>query len=648
MKLKAILLYSHAGDVRRLNFKTSGLNVITGRGSTGKSALWDILEYCMGQSSFDVRVGIITERVAWYAVMFEFEGEDVFIAKPPPKDGHDSSSRVCIRRGKNLEVPPFDELNAIENDDAVIALLSSHLGFPSHKTDVPDYSGRKSYRATVQHTYHYLYLQQYLVTNPNQLFYKQNEDYQPQTIRDTLPIILGASSDEWYEKVAGLRELKRKLAILEKRISKGMDSDGAQLGKALSLISEASAVGLTSRDGMPESVSEAVEWLREIVLWKPTEVPKDASGNLPIRENDLAGLRSRRRELRRRIEGVEHFAAKAHGFSVEMDEQVARLKSIHAFPRNRQTGEWQWPFAEENLGLSTPIAQAMLKELAALDDALGSVQVERPKLDDFIKGQQLELRSTDDKIRQIEEELASLIAQGEKADKFLDKINSSARVVGRVSAFLDDYSPDFSLKGDEVQKAVLLARIEREQQELTDDSKEAKLASILNQISLSITRIIGDLGAEFNEHPWRFDLKELTLIIDKPDHPVKMFKTGGGSNHLAQHLAVLLSIHLYCAKHNRPLPKFLFIDQPTQVYFPDEDTFKAADGSVEKTEEDADINAVRKLFRFLLDFTEKVCPGFQIIVTEHANLRDDWFQECLVEPPWSKPPALVPEDWPTA
>ena len=647
MKLKAILLYSHTGEIRRLVFKTSGLNVITGKGSTGKSALWEIVEYCMGQSSFDVREGFITERVAWYAVIFEFDGEDVFIAKPPPKKGKNTSSRVCIRRGKDIEAPPMDQLNAIDNDDAVISLLSSRLGFPSHATDVPDYSSRASYRATVQHTYYYLHLKQYLVTNPNQLFYKQNEDFHPQTIRDTLPIILGASSDDWYEKLANLRELKRKLAILEKRIAKSADNDGAQLGKALSLIGEAKAAGLTVREGMPESLSVAVEWLREIVAWKPTEVPKDSSGSLPSHETDLAGLRSRRRDLRRRIEGVEHFAAKAQGFSTEMNEQVARLKSIHAFPRNRSTGEWQWPFAEENLGLSTPVAEAMLNELSALDDALGSVEIERPQLNDFILKQRTELRLIDGKVRQLEDELASLIAQGEEAEKFLDKINSSARVVGRVSAFLDDYSPDYSLMGDEAERTTLLARVERGQQELADNSIEIKLASILNQISTSVTKIIGDLEAENSEFLWRFDLKELTLIIDK-DIPVLMNRTGGGSNHLAQHLAILLAIHTYCAKHNRPLPKFLFIDQPTQVYFPDENKFKAADGSVEKTEEDADINAVKKLFRFLLNFTEKVCPGLQLIVTEHANLRDGWFQECLVEPPWSKPPALVPEHWPTA
>ena len=68
-------------------------------------------------------------------------------------------------------------------------------------------------------------------------------------------------------------------------------------------------------------------------------------------------------------------------------------------------------------------------------------------------------------------------------------------------------------------------------------------------------------------------------------------------------------------------------------------------GSIQKTEADADLKAVRRLFELLLKFTQEDAPGFQLIVTEHANLRDQWFQDALVERPWTKPPALVPEDW---
>ena len=161
-----------------------------------------------------------------------------------------------------------------------------------------------------------------------------------------------------------------------------------------------------------------------------------------------------------------------------------------------------------------------------------------------------------------------------------------------------------------------------------------------------MSRYIRAFEAEFSEFPSRFDLTHLTVVIDRPDRPVPMSRTGGGENHLAYHLAALLALHHFAARNNRPIPQFLLIDQPTQVYFPSEKVYKEADGSVQKTEADADLVAVRRLFELLLEFTQKDVPGFQIIVTEHANLRDQWFQDALVEPPWTKPPALVPENWP--
>ena len=124
-----------------------------------------------------------------------------------------------------------------------------------------------------------------------------------------------------------------------------------------------------------------------------------------------------------------------------------------------------------------------------------------------------------------------------------------------------------------------------------------------------------------------------------------MSRTGGGENHLAYHLSALLALHLFSAQNNLPIPRFLLIDQPTQVYFPSEQVYRNADGSVQMTEKDADLDAVRRLFELLLKFTQEDVPGFQLIVTEHANLREQWFQDALVEETWTKPPALVPPDW---
>src|SRR6185295_20356768 len=99
MKIRSIHIYSHDGQRRDLRFKVDGLNVITGRSSTGKSALSEIIEYCMGRSTFNVPEGIIRDKVAWFAAIYQFEQEQVLVAKPTPSAGHSSGSTAMVRRG---------------------------------------------------------------------------------------------------------------------------------------------------------------------------------------------------------------------------------------------------------------------------------------------------------------------------------------------------------------------------------------------------------------------------------------------------------------------------------------------------------------------------------------------------------------------
>ena len=218
--------------------------------------------------------------------------------------------------------------------------------------------------------------------------------------------------------------------------------------------------------------------------------------------------------------------------------------------------------------------------------------------------------------------------------------------MGRVSLFLENLIPDAEMARLEAEEKRLKAKADDLERKIGADDSGERLASTLNNISMHMSRYITDLGGEFGQYPARLDMHNLTVVIDRPSRPIYMPRTGGGENHLAYHLAALLALHRFAANNDQPLPRFLLIDQPTQVYFPSETVYAAAGGSIEKTETDADLEAVRRLFEVLRRFGEEDAKGFQIIVTEHANLRDDWFQSALVEQPWTKPPALVPDDWP--
>jgi hypothetical protein len=289
----------------------------------------------------------------------------------------------------------------------------------------------------------------------------------------------------------------------------------------------------------------------------------------------------------------------------------------------------------------------LLNELTSLDTELRVVVGQRPKLEAHLADLDARVQEIAGAIKQKEGELSAAIAANEVIAQMGTRNNAAARVVGRISLFLENLAPDEELARFEAENRRLKLKVEDLEKRIGADDSNDRLSSILNIISTQISKYIQKFEAEFRDFPARFDLTNITIVFDRAERPVPMSRTGGGENHLAYHLSALLALHLFAVKHNCPIPRFLLIDQPTQVYFPSEQVYKDADGSVQKTEADADLTAVRRLFELLLKFTQEDAPGFQLIVTEHANLREQWFQEALVEQPWTKPPALVPEDWPS-
>ena len=646
MKISSIHIYSHDGQRRDLQFKVNGLNVITGRSSTGKSALSEIIEYCMGRSSFHVPEGVIRDKVAWFAVIYQFENEQVLVGKPTPTAGGASCTTAMLRRGSKLQAPEFEDLAINTDDEAIVELLSRLLGIPENRTEVALEHSRDSFDTNVKHTFYYLFQKQGLVANKDQLFYRQNEQYQPQAIRDTLPILLGVSSDNRYELESTMRAAQRELKVNTKQLEQARNAVDTSHEKAIGLYSEARTVGVIGRADENHNADGIIEALRSSLSWNPESVPDDDGSRISRLEEDLGQLRKHRRDAQVRIDSVRQFSKRAGGYESEAAEQVDRLASIKALPKNSETGEWQWPFSERNLALNSPVAAVLLGELTSLDKELRIATGQRPKLEAYLT----ELTGTVDEItgsiRQKETEISAAISTNEIIAQMGTRNNAAARVVGRISLFLETLLPNEDLARLEADNRRLKFKVEQLQKQIGADDSHERMASILNNISAQVTRYIQKFDAEFGPYPARLDLAQLTVIFDRPERPVPMSRTGGGENHLAYHLSALLALHLFAANSNRPIPRFLLIDQPTQVYFPSEQVYKAADGSVQRTEADADLNAVRRLFELLLKFTKEDVPGFQLIVTEHANLRDQWFQEALVEQPWTKPPALVPEDWP--
>jgi len=90
------------------------------------------------------------------------------------------------------------------------------------------------------------------------------------------------------------------------------------------------------------------------------------------------------------------------------------------------------------------------------------------------------------------------------------------------------------------------------------------------------------------------------------------------------------------------VPSFLFLDQPSQVYFPKDlaDQYK---GSIQKLQ-DNDRVAIGRIYNFIFKVTKSLAPDFQVIVTDHAKLSTPQFENSVIEE-WREGNALIPKDW---
>ena len=191
--------------------------------------------------------------------------------------------------------------------------------------------------------------------------------------------------------------------------------------------------------------------------------------------------------------------------------------------------------------------------------------------------------------------------------------------------------------------------LEKAQEDLDAIDQDESLESIINIISLWMTQLGEKLDLEHVEHKFRFSIKKLTVFADRPGSPIPMWRIGSAENWLGLHLITLLALHKYFVQENRPVPNFLLLDQPSQVYFASEDDYaqyKKMEGRLEDMSlVEHDAAKVARLFDVLFDFCEDLKPNFQIIVTEHANLNTERYQQALVEHPWTEGRALIPRDW---
>jgi hypothetical protein len=177
---------------------------------------------------------------------------------------------------------------------------------------------------------------------------------------------------------------------------------------------------------------------------------------------------------------------------------------------------------------------------------------------------------------------------------------------------------------------VKLAELDRG---LDSGTRQAREREIGARISRGVARFIEVLGIEGAQGIPALDFRELNLSFlregaSKPDF---LWEIGSGENWMAYHLAMMFSLHAVFLRRGvaNPVPSFLVIDQPSQVYFPSDtyEEFVGAEGEVAAGRRRDDLERTRMIFKAVAHVHAALEPKLQIIILDHAD-RNAWGDEA--------------------
>lgn len=652
MQLLAIILYSNHGRRRVLNFTTGALNIVTGESKTGKSALLDIVEYCLGRDRLQMPIGPITSTVSWYAALFELDGGRAFVGRPAPEAGKASTQRAMLEFGADLAPLEFDDLMVNADSDAVREQLGRRIGIEENLHEPPVGSARYPLEAHIGHAALLCLQRQGEIAARDLLFHRQGDQGMAQTLKDTIPYFIGAVPRDQALKRAQLTAARRELRRAETIYRQATRASEAADAGLATLWREAYALGMVDA-AQPADRASTVGLLHAAVTAAATgpEAPDpETAGRVAALQRERDEVRDQLRALNAERGVLLQQNYTETDFAGAVRVQSARLASLNllGLPTNgsvatatdTQDDPSPCPLCGSALAEPDPGPEQLRQSLVQLNNQLNGVDAARPARRAALQALDEQATSLRNQLRTTEGAIQSLTASQAVTEQLPDTARRDF-TRGRIHATLATLpgSSEAELARLRHQYETALGQVQTLEAELDPAEEREQLTSRLVAISQDMTRWADRLQLEHRSGSVRLDLNRLTVVTDTEQGPAPLFRIGSGENWVGYHLVTHLALHRYFVRQHRPVPRLLMLDQPTQVWYRSEvDQRSGAPG------QDTDREAVSRLFRLIYDVIMELAPNMQVIVCDHANLPEEWFQDS-VEHNWRGGEKLIPQEW---
>ncbi|MFZ6770468.1 DUF3732 domain-containing protein [Undibacterium sp. Di26W] len=634
---------------------TDGVNVVTGKSSTGKSALIEIFDYCFGSSDFSVPVGVITQNTKIFFVALKVRNTVLVLGRRPNdthafvKEDHD------LAKFSSLEWANSNYFPSHSFSPLARFLKQLQRYFNITVTDIDEdlddriRRGQRAPTPSVRSFSSFILQHQNLVANKHAIFYRFDQKEKREQAIDHLKIFLGFANQRYFILKQQMNELDATRRRLIRELPKKKDRD-IQFKKRL----EDTIFAFEAISGKKLELDVATAILSpDIALTKLKNTPvkfsslSDAHVKLLVQELNNKGIfTGKLRENQIELAEIES--------SISFAKKYADYSNTISIPENAEISHAACPFCKSETDAIEQRANELSEAINWLNTELKRSSYRQAALDEIRVEKQK-------KVADARAELATCMARIEKIRNQVDDLKSarnqyelSLEAKIRVESVLQEFA-DSKKKDDGTDILAIDIELKDIRDEIAlnyDIEKKIKKAEARISALMKIYSDRFDFEKAYKPINLQFSLETFDLWHNDGERKVFLRAMGSGANWLSCHLVLFLSLQRYFCEigEEASIPSILFFDQPSQVYFPsilDGDKkfspieLASRDTSRNGRAVDEDITAVTNLFDQLVKFCAetKIATGInpQIIVTDHAdhlNMSSGVSFESLVRARW--------------
>jgi len=661
LSIKAIILWPRmsSNNIRRIDFDTNKVSVITGQSQKGKSALIPIIDYCMGSRKCAIPVGIIRNKTLWFGLLLETGSSQILLARREPGDQSQTSDMYMEEAPliKNFDTPTKNcTIEDVKNRLNELAGLSE-LNFEGEESNLSFES-----RASIRDMAAFEFQPQHIIANPYTLFYKADTYEHQKKLKYIFPLVIGAIDTKELVLIHELKELNKILKTYQREYDENKSFADSWIAEIKAFYSHAKELGLLPNSPDPLDVStiwneeKYISHLKRVLKLDIESIILEV-GNTERAVNELNSLKEEEYNtsnnieyLRFKLAKMEEFLYSEKKYENALEIQQKRMEGVGWF-KDKIKKESFCPFCKSSSNLAFDNINDLIKLYDDIMKSTNTVQNSYPILDKEIIDIKRDLIKQEKKLNVVRKHRKKIDSKSETLRIQRQNINEIYRFIGRLEQSLRNYDSiqsDSKLSEDIAYYKDCINDIENR---LSTHKAKEKQEFALSRISKYILNYAKILGVERPDDPIDLDITNLTIKILSPSNKRKdyLWEIGSGANWMAYHLATLMALHEYfISLDSNPVPQFLVLDQPSQVYFPEwpldpNPKYPEADPRDPKLD---DVYRTKKIFEALSEGVARTSGKLQIIVIEHADaITWKGIENISLVERWRDGKALIPPDW---